>query len=890
MSGNPVLTSTNFSLTVDINGVQEAGIFAGQASASATAAAASQAAASAAATTAGTEAATATSEAATATSEAAAASASAAAALASQNAAAGSAAALQAGLASFEATWLGPFTTDPTVNPTTSAALVIGAEYLNTSTNPPKVRVYTSTGWQDQDATAEAASANAALAATQAGASAAAALASQNASAASAATATTQATNAAASAASALGSAATATTQATNAAASAAAAATSATAVNGVLSTSVVGGLTLSGSQASNGIHVYTGTLTANTTVTLPMSAHPFTADNKTTGAFTLTISATGGSASIVIPQGQTMALVCDGSTGILPQDNGTIPAAIAKGTATATGALTGTETFPASRGSGLLQATSAQIATLAQAPIANGTATGAGVLTGAETIPASRAAGLLQTTTGAIATLAQAPIAGGSSTDAGALTGAEILPASRGAGLLQTTLTKIATFISGALPAVTQVATGQFFQNLGARINRFNDRVFVGAATVNAGNPNGTGSQDWMEQLRAFSTSISQHVTISKIGQIAVAAGSRTSDSGGAGSMGCIGYEAIVNNDNTAQVQYAYGAYLEARRQAGAGTTHGLEIDPVNLGAEVDMLPYGAPSVGITPALWLASGGGVSGANPATAAIGIISNGTTFKHGIVFGAGSLKGDTSGPGSAVAMATSHQVEWYDVTGALTAFMRSDATTHALPTGLLFLDGHARVVNSGGYPLLDVPNVAASVNYAQISPSSSGNPVVLSAQGTDPAIQIALSGKGGAGVTLVGTSLGDDAAVGQVGEYASASPSSVGMTTGTAANIASVSLSAGDWDISAVAQFIPAGGTTMTSMKIGISTVSTPTFGALGTWCAFNQSMPAGQGDTQPTPVVRISSSTTITVYLVASTNFSGSTLAAGGFIRARRVR
>jgi hypothetical protein len=119
-----------------------------------------------------------------------------------------------------------------------------------------------------------------------------------------------------------------ATTQATNAANSATAAATSASAaagavssVNGVLNVSVVGGTTLSGAQAGNGVHIYTGALTANATVTLPMSAHPFKAQNETTGGFSLTVAATGGSASVTFPAnttGATMDLFCDGSTGVL--------------------------------------------------------------------------------------------------------------------------------------------------------------------------------------------------------------------------------------------------------------------------------------------------------------------------------------------------------------------------------------------------------------------------------------------------------------------------------------------------------------------------------------------------------------------------------------------
>lgn len=90
---------------------------------------------------------------------------------ASASQAQGYAATLQAAIATFNAQWLGPHTTDPATD-NSGNPLQVGAEYLNTTDNPPTIRVYTATGWQDQDATAENAYANATLAATQAASSA----------------------------------------------------------------------------------------------------------------------------------------------------------------------------------------------------------------------------------------------------------------------------------------------------------------------------------------------------------------------------------------------------------------------------------------------------------------------------------------------------------------------------------------------------------------------------------------------------------------------------------------------------------------------------------------------------------------------------------------------
>jgi hypothetical protein len=128
------------------------------------------------------------------------------------------------------------------------------------------------------------------------------------------------------------------------------------------------------------------------------------------------------------------------------------------------------------------------------------------------------------------------------------------------------------------------------------------------------------------------------------------------------------------------------------------------------------------------------------------------------------------------------------------------------------------------------------------------------------------------------------------ALGNIGEYRSATVASgVSLTNVVAANIASISLPPGDWDVSGVIQFSPAASTVMTGQYSSISTVSATTAGLGGT-TALVGNVPAGSGSTQvPSPVVRVSVLVTTTVYLVAVAAFSVSTLTAGGVIRARRA-
>lgn len=187
---------------------------------------------------------------------------------------------------------------------------------------------------------------------------------------------------------------------------------------------------------------------------------------------------------------------------------------------------------------------------------------------------------------------------------------------------------------------------------------------------------------------IRPFTEDASELSVLSTIGQIGLLGGSKTSLSAVVGSQGCIGLAGFVNNDNTAQIQSCYGSYLESRRQVGAGTTHGQEIDIVNFGTVAAVSPGAMVQDGLTNALWLASGGGAVGAVDSSLALGIINNGAKFEKGIVFGTGSLV-NTSGEGQAIVLDKSHSITWFDGQ-ARTVRIRSDASTPSV--GIVFSNG------------------------------------------------------------------------------------------------------------------------------------------------------------------------------------------------------
>lgn len=118
----------------------------------------------------------------------------------------------------------------------------------------------------------------------------------------------------------------------------------------------------------------------------------------------------------------------------------------------------------------------------------------------------------------------------------------------------------------------------------------------------------------------------------------------------------------------------------------------------------------------------------------------------------------------------------------------------------------------------------------------------------------------------------------------------ASGSATALTTGTAKTIASISLPAGDWDVSGVVGYTPAGTTSVTRYSSSIS-LTTNTVGAEGqaninVFAAF---VSGGFTVNYPTPVVRLSLAVTTTIYLVGFADFTVSTMTAFGRIRARKA-
>lgn len=125
----------------------------------------------------------------------------------------------------------------------------------------------------------------------------------------------------------------------------------------------------------------------------------------------------------------------------------------------------------------------------------------------------------------------------------------------------------------------------------------------------------------------------------------------------------------------------------------------------------------------------------------------------------------------------------------------------------------------------------------------------------------------------------GVTDGSDAAAGDVGEYLSATGGAVALTNNALANVVSLSLTAGDWDVEGNVGFNAGSGThTFFGAGIGgLDTFSSATFPSVALFMGIT------------TATRRYNVTATTTVWVVAEAVFTG-TMTATGSVRARRAR
>ena len=197
----------------------------------------------------------------------------------------------------------------------------------------------------------------------------------------------------------------------------------------------------------------------------------------------------------------------------------------------------------------------------------------------------------------------------------------------------------------------------------------------------------------------------------------------------------------------------------------------------------------------------------------------------------------------------------------------------------------------------GAVVLTLADITGAGGAPLASPVFTGSPAAPTAVLSDVTTKLATTA-----FVRTGVSDGSSASVGLVGEYMSAviaSGSALALTTATARTIASLVLTAGDWDVAGELWFTPAATTTATALAAGIGTTANAVPAAPADNAARASVSATSASSMNNTGIAntvlacgpcRMSLAATTTVYIAALATFAVSTLSGYGRIRARRLR
>jgi hypothetical protein len=141
-----------------------------------------------------------------------------------------------------------------------------------------------------------------------------------------------------------------------------------------------------------------------------------------------------------------------------------------------------------------------------------------------------------------------------------------------------------------------------------------------------------------------------------------------------------------------------------------------------------------------------------------------------------------------------------------------------------------------------------------------------------------------------GSSIIGTTTNNNATAGYVGEFVSSvilEANKISLTSTVTADITSISLTAGDWDVWSNASFDDSASDTEWQSWCSDTSATLPDYA----YVAFLSALAtAGVGVNLTNPYRRFSLSTTTTIYLSANITFASGTVGAYGTINARRAR
>lgn len=195
-----------------------------------------------------------------------------------------------------------------------------------------------------------------------------------------------------------------------------------------------------------------------------------------------------------------------------------------------------------------------------------------------------------------------------------------------------------------------------------------------------------------------------------------------------------------------------------------------------------------------------------------------------------------------------------------------------------------------ILDTNGNKLITLTPIANAVNYVDIQNSATTNAVGWGAKGSDSDIIWSLGGKGVGNVQIQGTRGANNADPTFVGEFFSSlilSASAISLSSGTSANVTSITLSAGDYDVWGNV-LVAGSAANLTAVTMWISSTSA----TLPDVSLVTQEFPANPANVigQPVPTLRFNSASNQTIFLSTRAVFGSGTATACGGIYARRRR
>lgn len=215
---------------------------------------------------------------------------------------------------------------------------------------------------------------------------------------------------------------------------------------------------------------------------------------------------------------------------------------------------------------------------------------------------------------------------------------------------------------------------------------------------------------------------------------------------------------------------------------------------------------------------------------------------------------------------------------------------------AIASGILSVGGANNIpFNNGkglqdnnGVNLINFSVAASAVNYFQFGNNATGLPPVINAAGSDANIDLNIGGKGTGALNIRGASTNSTPPTGYVGEVISSVipfASAISLTTNTPANITSITLTPGDWDLwgnvfasTGSGSSVCIGGINNVSASVGDPSIYATVQQATAVY--------TGYGFCVPGYPVKVATNTVY--YLVINCAFNVSATACGGIYARRR--